>query len=315
MDNNGNYNQMKELDTEFKPLKEKNNSSENIKIELKNTEEIKSLKNDEENNQNNENDDSLSYTTMYRSSQSSFNKNSKELEFSIKRRLSSTISTSQSDINYQELNGFSSERNYISQKSINRIQPINLFANEINSLIVNYYKETEDYLKNLYLNKKDYQKAKNYIEKKIYYKDYDDDNDFLRSKTIDFSEEYENKNITIENNNTNATNNSFMSLNKEVGNNSEEKPLNDLNKKINKNNEEKNNNINITNINNNCFINQIYINPNYNYNNLSQNKYDNISMYCLGYYSVDCKSKTKINSYFFILFFSIFRSTNSSLYP
>ena len=166
MDNNGNFNQMKEVVTEFEPLKEKNNSSENIKIELKNTEEIKSLKNDEENNQNNENDDSLSYTTMYRSSQSSFNKNSKELEFSIKRRLSSTISTSQSDINYQELNGFSSEKNYISQKSINRIQPINLFANEINSSIVNYYQETEDYLKNLYLNKNDYQKSKNYKEKK-----------------------------------------------------------------------------------------------------------------------------------------------------
>jgi hypothetical protein len=303
MDNNGNFNQMKEVVTEFEPLKEKNNSSENIKIELKNTEEIKSLKNDEENNQNNENDDSLSYTTMYRSSQSSFNKNSKELEFSIKRRLSSTISTSQSDINYQEFNGFSSERNYISQKSINRIQPINLFANEINSLILNYYKETEDCLKNLYLNKNDYQKTKNYIEKKIYYKDYDDDNDFLRSKTIDFSEEYENKNIIIENNNTNTTNNSFISLNKEVANNSEEKPLNDLNKKINKNNEEKNNNINITNINNNCFINQIYINPNNNYNNLSQNKYDNISLYCLGYYSVDCKSKTKINSYYFFFIF------------
>ena len=303
MDNNGNYNQMKEIDIGFKQLQEKNNYSENIKIKLKNTEEKKSIKNDEENNQNNENDDSLSYTTMYRSSQSSFNKNSKELEFSIKRRLSSTISTSQSDINYQELNGFSSERNYISQKSINRIQPINLFANEINSSIVNYYQETEDYLKNLYLNKNDYQKSKNYKEKKIYYKDYEDDNDFFRSKTIDFSEENENKNITIENNNINTTNNSFISLNKEVANNSEEKPLNDLNKKINKNNEEKNNNINITNINNNCFINQIYINPNNNYNNLSQNKYDNISMYCLGYYSVDCKSKTKINSYYFFFIF------------
>ena len=298
MDNNGNYDKIKEQDEQFKPFQEKNNSSQDLKTDLKNTEEIKSLKNEEENNLNNECEDSLSYSTIYRSSQNSFNKNSKEIEFSNKRRLSSTISTSHSDINYQELNGFSSEKQYLSQKSINKIQPIDLFRKDLTNLIVNYYLETEDYLKNLHLDKYEYQKTKNYIEKKLYYKDYDDENDFLKSKTIDFSEENENKNTTIENNNTNITNNSFISLNKEVVNNNEEKPLNDLNNKNNKNNDEKKNSINITNINNNCYINQIFINPNSNYNNLNQNKYDNISMYCLGYYSVDCKYKTKINSYF-----------------
>jgi hypothetical protein len=307
MDNNGNTNQVKEIETEYKPSEEKNISSQNLKLDLKNIEE-------NEKSYKNEDDDSLSYTTLYRSSQGSFNKNSKDLEFSIKLRLSSTISTSQSDINYQESNGFSSEKNYFSQKSIKRIQPINLFGNEINNLVVNYYQDSEEYLKNLYPNKNDYLKTKNYIEKKIYYKDYDDENDYIKNKTIDFSEENENKNIVSENNNINTNNNSFISLNKEILNNNEENPLNNLNKNNNKNNNEKNNNINITNINNNCFINQIYINPNNTYNNLNPSKYD-VSMYCLGYYSVDCKSKTKFNSYFYFLFFSIFRSTNSSFYP
>ena len=286
MDYNGNNNQAKELEVENTLTQEKNNFPEKLKIELNNEEKNeKTLKNEEENNQNNENDDSLS--TLYRSSQSSFNINSKDIEFTFQRRLSSNISTSQSDINYQELNGFSSEKKFYSQKSIKRIQPINLFDNDFGNLIINYYKDTEEYLKNLYLNKNNYKKTKNYIEKEIYYRDYDDNIDYIKYKTIDFSEE--NKNKTIENDKTNS-NNSFISLNKDFVKNNEEKPLNDLNKINNKNNNEQNkNNIHITNINNNYYVNQIFLNPNNNFNTINVSKYD-VSMYYLGYYSFDCKS-------------------------
>lgn len=286
MDYNGNNNQTKELEVENTLTQKKNNFPEKLKIELNNEEKNeKTLKNEEENNQNNENDDSLS--TLYRSSQSSFNINSKDIEFTFQRRLSSNISTSQSDINYQELNGFSSEKKFYSQKSIKRIQPINLFDNDFGNLIINYYKDTEEYLKNLYLNKNNYKKTKNYIEKEIYYRDYDDNIDYIKYKTIDFSEE--NKNKIIENDKTNS-NNSFISLNKDFVKNNEEKPLNDLNKINNKNNNEQNkNNIHITNINNNYYVNQIFLNPNNNFNTINGSKYD-VSMYYLGYYSFDCKS-------------------------
>ena len=286
MDYNGNNNQTKELEVENTLTQEKNNFPEKLKIELNNEEKNeKTLKNEEENNQNNENDDSLS--TLYRSSQSSFNINSKDIEFTFQRRLSSNISTSQSDINYQELNGFSSEKKFYSQKSIKRIRPINLFDNDFGNLIINYYKDTEEYLKNLYLNKNNYKKTKNYIEKEIYYRDYDDNIDYIKYKTIDFSEE--NKNKIIENDKTNS-NNSFISLNKDFVKNNEEKPLNDLNKINNKNNNEQNkNNIHITNINNNYYVNQIFLNPNNNFNTINGSKYD-VSMYYLGYYSFDCKS-------------------------
>ena len=286
MDYNGNNNQTKELEVENNLTQEKNNFPEKLKIELNNEEKNeKMLKNEEENNQNNENDDSLS--TLYRSSQSSFNINSKDIEFTFQRRLSSNISTSQSDINYQELNGFSSEKKFYSQKSIKRIQPINLFDNDFGNLIINYYKDTEEYLKNVYLNKNNYKKTKNYIEKEIYYRDYDDNIDYIKYKTIDFSEE--NKNKIIENDKTNS-NNSFISLNKDFVKNNEEKPLNDLNKINNKNNNEQNkNNIHITNINNNYYVNQIFLNPNNNFNTINGSKYD-ASMYYLGYYSFDCKS-------------------------
>ena len=286
MDYNGNNKQTKELEVENTLTQEKNNFPEKLKIELNNEEKNeKTLKNEEENNQNNENDDSLS--TLYRSSQSSFNINSKDIEFTFQRRLSSNISTSQSDINYQELNGFSSEKKFYSQKSIKRIQPINLFDNDFGNLIINYYKDTEEYLKNLYLNKNNYKKTKNYIEKEIYYRDYDDNIDYIKYKTIDFSEE--NKNKIIENDKTNS-NNSFISLNKDFVKNNEEKPLNDLNKINNKNNNEQNkNNIHITNINNNYYVNQIFLNPNNNFNTINGSKYD-VSMYYLGYYSFDCKS-------------------------
>ena len=286
MDYNGNNNQTKELEVENTLTQEKNNFPEKLKIELNNEEKNeKTLKNEEENNQNNENDDSLS--TLYRSSQSSFNINSKDIEFTFQRRLSSNISTSQSDINYQELNGFSSEKKFYSQKSIKRIQPINLFDNDFGNLIINYYKDTEEYLKNVYLNKNNYKKTKNYIEKEIYYRDYDDNIDYIKYKTIDFSEE--NKNKIIENDKTNS-NNSFISLNKDFVKNNEEKPLNDLNKINNKNNNEQNkNNIHITNINNNYYVNQIFLNPNNNFNTINGSKYD-ASMYYLGYYSFDCKS-------------------------
>lgn len=289
MDYNGNNSQIKELEEENTLSQKKNNFPEKLKIDLINEEKNeKLLKNEEENNKNNENDDSLSYTTLYRSSQSSFNKNSKDIEFTINRRLSSNISTSQSDINYQELNGFSSEKKYFSQKSIKRIRPINLFDNDFGNAIINYYKDTEEYLRSLYLNKNKYKKTKNYIEKEIYYKDYDDNNnDYIKYKTIDLSEE--NKNKTNENEKSN-TNSSFISLNKDFIKINEEKPLNDLNKINNKNNNEQNkNNINITNINNNYYVNQIFLNPNNNFNKINGSKYD-VSMYYLGYYSFDCKS-------------------------
>lgn len=286
MDSNGNCNQRKEIEAECSLSQLINNTPINLKTNLKNIDIIeKPSKNEEDNNQNNDNEDSLSYTTLYRSSQSSFNKNSKDFELSIQRRLSSNISTSQSDINYQDLNGLSSDKQFNSQKSIKEIQPLNLFGNDFSNLAINYYKETQDYLKNLHFNKNDYRHTKNYIEKEKYYDDYDEDNnDENKHNKIEFSEEkYK---IINKNDNTN----SFLSFNKEISNNNEEKPFIGFNKILKNNYNEKNrNNINITNINNNCFINPVFINPNNNFNNINGSKYD-VSMYYLGYYSVDCKS-------------------------
>ena len=333
MDSNGISNHTKELEVEGNFSKEENNISQNIKKSLKNKEENEKLtKSDEENNLINEYEDSLSYSTFYRSPQNSFNKNSKDIELSIKRGLSSNISNSHSDINNHELNGIPSDKQYFSQKSIKRI---NLFKNESYNLITDYYKGTDDYFKSIFLNKNDYQKSKNYIKKEIFFQDYDDYNN-------DISED--NKNNIINEGNMNS-NNSFISLNNNMINNSEEKSFNEINKNnnniiinnpntntnninninninntnnninnINKNNEEKKNNIYNFNSNNNFYINQFYFNPNINFNNINGSKYD-VSMYCLGFYSVDCKSLIKINSYYFLLLFSIFRNTNCSIYP
>ena len=284
MENNGNCEEEKEIKNNSS--NEENNISPNQKLDLNlKTEAEKDIKNEDENFQNNEYDDSLSYSTFYRSSQSSFNKNSKDIDSSIKRKFSSNISISQSDTN-QELNGYSDRINF-SQKRINRIQPINLFGKESNNSLVNYFKETENYIKYLYSDKNDFQKSKNYMEKEKYYKnndDYCDHYDYIKYKSTDLSENK--KNLLKEDN---SNNNSFISLNKNILNNNDEKPLNDLNKINNKNNEENKKNINNININNNCYINKIYINPNINCNNLNGSKYD-ISMCYLGYYSVDCKS-------------------------
>ena len=261
MDNKGECNQQKGIRDECTFSVETNNSSRILKNNLNNMDEIeKHIKKEEDNNQNIDNEDSLSYTTLYRSSQSSFNKNSKDIELSIRRRLSSNISTSQSD--YQDLNCFSSDKQFHSQKSIKGIQPLNLFGNDLSSLVTNYYQETEAYLKNLNFKRTDYRRTKNYIEKEKYYDDYDEDNndEIKYYKTIESSEE-KNK-IINENDITNNNNNNFY---------------------------ENKNNINITNINNNCFINPIFINPNNNFNNTNGSKND-VSMYYLGYYSVDCKS-------------------------
>ena len=266
-------------------------------------------KNDEENNNiNNEYEDSLSYSTFYRSSQNSFNKNSKDIELSIKGRLSTNISNSQFNNDNQELNGTPCDKQYFSQKAIKRIHPINLFRNESNNLLPNYYKGTDYYLKNIYIDHNDYQKTKNYIKKEIFFNDYDDYNNV-------FSQD--NKNNLI--NEGNMSNNSFISLNNKLLNNNEERSFNEfsniknninntnnshnsnnidnINNK-NKKNEERKNITNIYNINtnNNFYMNQIYINPNLNLNNLYGSKYD-LSMCYLGYYSVDCKSFTKINLY------------------
>ena len=287
MEDNDNYHQEKEI--RVQNITSQNNISSNQKVDINiKKEDEKDLKNEDENYQNNENGDSLSYSTLYRSSQSSFNKNSKDIESSIKRRFSSNISISQSDTNNQDLNGYS-DKKYFSQNSINRIQPINLFGKENNNLLVNYLRGTENYMKNLYLDKDDYQKSKNYMNKEKFYKNYDDYSDYydyIKYKSTDLSEN--NKNLLKE---ENSNNNSFIGLNKNNLNNNEEKPFNDLNKINNykNNNEENKKNINNININNNCYINKIYINPGVNYNNLNESKYD-ISMCYLGYYSVDCKS-------------------------
>lgn len=286
MDNKGECNQQKGIRDECTFSVETNNSSRILKNNLNNMDEIeKHIKKEEDNNQNIDNEDSLSYTTLYRSSQSSFNKNSKDIELSIQRRLSSNISTSQSD--YQDLNCFSSDKQFHSQKSIKGIQPLNLFGNDLSSLVTNYYQETEAYLKNLNFKRTDYRRTKNYIEKEKYYDDYDEDNndEIKYYKTIESSEE---KNKII-NENDITNNNSFLGFNREISNNNEKKPINDFNKIGNNNFYENKNNINITNINNNCFINPIFINPNNNFNNTNGSKND-VSMYYLGYYSVDCKS-------------------------
>lgn len=296
MDNNSwNCNKNQELDIEKNSSQEENNSSQNLLLNLKRIEDEKINKNDDE--------DSLSYSTLYRSSQSSFNKNSKDIELSIKRKVSN-ISNSQSDFNYQDFNGFSSEKIYMSKKSFNGIQPNNLFGNESTLSIFNYFQETEEYFRNLDLTKSDYKKTKNYIEKDIYYQDYldqrDDSNEYFKYKTTDYIEE--NKNSIIEGN-SNININISMSKDNTIENN-EEKSSNEINKKDNNINEEVNNKTNSNKkINNNIifnsnYINQIYINPNINFNSINGGKYD-YAMCCLGYYSVDCKSYNKFNSYFF----------------
>ena len=289
MDNDSwNFNKSQELEL-LSPQKD-NNSSQNLSLNSKTIEVEKCNKNDDE-NQNNECDDSLSYSTLYRSSQNSFNKTSKDIESSIKRKLS-TISTSHSDFNYREIYGFSSEKIFISKKSFNGIKPINLFGNDSNNAIIEYYKETEECYKIKKEEKNDYIKTKNYMEKEKYYQYYfrqkDDNNDYFKPKT-DFVEK--NKSVINENNNNYNTYN-----NKEVNNINNEKcneHKEEINKNIN-NSKETNNNVII----NNNFFNQVYINPNINFNNLNGSKYD-YAMCCLGYYSVDCKLYIKINSYYF----------------
>jgi hypothetical protein len=235
----------------------------NINVSLKVIEE------NEENNQNNE-DDSLSYSTLYRSSQNSFNKNSKETELS-KIRLSS----SQSDITYQELSGFSPDKKFLSQKSKEMI-PKHLFSYELDNSIINYFQETENFLKNFYINKNDYQRTKNYIEKDLFFKELEFNNEYLKSLNykLDYSDEKRNaySNEIITNNNMNSSSEIL-----------EEPSFNEI--KINNYNKEKYNKYNYNNDN---YNNQIYVDPNTNCNNANGNQ-GNVSMYYLGFYSFDCK--------------------------
>ena len=278
MNHFGNFNQTQELDIESNLLLKTYKSSQNLKINLKSIEENeKIIRSEEENNQNIENEDSLSYSTLYRSSQNSFNKNSKDIELSNKKGLSN-ISTSQSDSTYQDINGFSPEIK-ISQKNYKGIRPKFLFGYEVDNSLVNYFQETEEYFKSLYINKIDYQKTKNYIEKEVYYNYFANNNQNIRYKTLDFSE---NKNQI---NNNNINNN--ISLNTEIPTNNEEKLLTELiNSTFDEKEENKKNSIN--NNKNNYNMNQMYINPNINFNNITGTKFD-VSMCYLGYYSVDCK--------------------------
>lgn len=260
MNHNESQIQYQELSKDNISTQNADNSSKNINV---------SLKVIEENYQNNE-DDSLSYSTLYRSSQNSFNKNSKETELS-KRRLSS----SQSDITYQELNGFSPDKKFISQKS-KEMNPKHLFTYELDNSIITYFQETENFLKNFYINKNDYQRTKNYIEKDLFFKELQFNNKYLKclKYKLDYSDE--SKNIYINESNTNNNINSSSDI-------LEEAYFNEI--KINNYNKEK---CNKYNYNNDNYNNQIYIDSNTNYNNANKNQ-GNSSIYCLGYYSFDCK--------------------------
>lgn len=233
-------------------------NAKNINVSLKVIEE------NEENNQNNE-EDSLSYSTLYRSSQNSFNKNSKEIELS-KRRLS----MSHSDITYQELNGFSPDKKFLSQKSKDVI-PKHLFLYELDNSIINYFQETEKFLKNFYTNKSDYQKTKNYIEKDLYFNELEFNNEYLKCLKNKLNYSDENKNIYI---NKSIANNNINSSSEIL----EEQSFNEIN----------NEKCNKYSYNHDNYNNQIYSNPNTNFNNANGNQY-NVSMHYLGYYSFDCK--------------------------
>ena len=263
MNHNESQIQSQELGKENKSTQNTNSSSKNINVSLKVIEE------NEENIQNNE-EDSLSYSTLYRSSQNSFNKNSKETELS-KRRLSS----SQSDITYQELNGFSPDKKCLSQKS-KEMNPKYLFSYELDNSIITYFQETENFLKKCYINKNDYQKTKNYIEKDLFFKELEFNNEYFKCSKHRFDCSDESKNIYI--NETIA--NSNMNSSSEI---LEEPSFNEI--KINNYNKEKYNKYNYNNDN---FHNQIYFDSNTNFNNSNGNQ-GNVSMYCLGYYSFDCK--------------------------
>ena len=273
-----NFNQIQELDTESNTPVKAHNSYPNLTINLKSLDENENLiKSEKENNLNIENEDSFSYSALYRSSQNSFNKNSKDIELSNKKGFSN-ISTSQSDSTYQDINGYSPDIKF-SQKIYKGIPPKFLFEFETENSLINYFQESEKYFRNIYRNKIDYQKTKNYIEKEVYYNYFINNRENMLNKTLDFSE-HKNQ---INDNNTNNN----KSLNTEVSTNNEEKlSTKIINPIIDDKEEIKNNSYN--NIKNNYIMNQIYINPNINFNNITGTKFD-VSMYYLGYYSVDCK--------------------------
>ena len=128
MENEENINPTKEISLQKETIK-----SEELSENDKNT-------TIPEENQNNGNEDSLSYTTQLRDSQKSFNKGMKDIQLSMKRRLSYlSTSPSKSDTNYQELSGYSSEKKIFSKNSFQSIEPVNLFGNSMNNLVRKYY--------------------------------------------------------------------------------------------------------------------------------------------------------------------------------
>ena len=132
-----NFNQIQELDTESNTPVKAHNSYPNLTINLKSLDVNENLiKSEKENNLNIENEDSFSYSALYRSSQNSFNKNSKDIELSNKKGLSN-ISTSQSDSTYQDINGFSPEIK-ISQKNYKGIRPKFLFGYEVDNSLPSF---------------------------------------------------------------------------------------------------------------------------------------------------------------------------------
>jgi hypothetical protein len=156
------------------------------------------------------------------------------------------------------------------------MNPKHLFPYELDNSIINYFQETENFLKNSYINKDEYQRTKNYIEKDLFFKELEFNNEYLKclKYKLDYSDE--NKNIylneTISNNNMNSTSEIL-----------EEPSFNEI--KLNNYNKGKYNKYNYNNDN---YNNQIYNDPNTNFNNANGNQ-DNASMYYLGYYSFDCK--------------------------
>lgn len=240
-------------------MKMTNNEINSHDVETGISQEQKIVKKCEDNNKYIEGDDSLSNSFFIKGTKDMF------------KRTYSTISTSYSE----EL---SSEKIFIRKSSqINKIfSPKTDYFNSI----LNYFRETEENLKNNNNEKNDYQKSNNYIEKHIYYQDIDWNKNNSKYETIESGEDNIN-NETLSNNNSQNT----SKVNQ--------------NPKNNENNIIENNNNQI--INNTTFLEAM--------KNLVGNKYD-LSMSYLGYYTINCKSKKLI-----FIKFSTRWYANSFIYP
>ena len=220
--------------------------------DLEISQEAKSLKKCEDNNNKyNEGEDSLSNNILIQS-QDNLNKGTKDAM----KRTYSTISTSYSE-------EISPDKIFVRKSS--QFLSVNSHKNDYINVIINYFRDTEEYIKNNNLEKNDYKKSNNYKEKQIFFKENELNKNSSKYETIESSED----NYNIE------------SLPK---NNNQEMQMN--NKKTDEKNNEKNWIENNKNINNNILA---------TVKSLIGNKYD-LSMAYLGYYTINCKS-LKINFY------------------